>query len=118
MQTNGEEVTPAEAAKRPGWSCAGDRCTATIKGKRVAYLSGEGPATACGGIDILIAAFPLRGVCKSVPLRIDRFDVWRSGAHDIRIAETGVAVRTARQAQGNRPWVVVPQPRKRAIQAK
>ncbi len=118
LQTNGEEVTPAEAAKRPGWSCEGDRCTTTIKGKRVAYLSGEGPATACGGIDILIAAFPLRGVCKSVPLRIDRFDVWRSGAHDIRIAETGVAVRTARQAQGNRPWVVVPQPRKRAIQAK
>jgi competence protein ComEC len=113
LQTNGEEATLAEATKRPGWDCTEKRCTATVKGKRVAYLTGEGPATGCDGIDILIAAFPLRGACRAVALRIDRFDVWRSGAHAVRIGAGGVKVETARQLQGNRPWVVVPQARKR-----
>jgi competence protein ComEC len=83
---------------------------AEIGGRRIAYLMGEGPATNCDGIDILIAEFPLRRGCPGVPITIDRFDVWRHGAHAIRLGGS-VAIETARGVQGQRPWVVTPRPR-------
>jgi cell division GTPase FtsZ len=45
-----------------------------------------------------------------VPLRIDRFDLWRSGAHAIRLTGKAPVVTTARGQQGLRPWTVVPKP--------
>ena len=113
LQTNGEETKASDAAKRRGWTCTPNRCDATVKNKRLTYVfGGEGKPLDCAGIDILIAAFPLRRACTAVPLRIDRFDLWRHGAHAIRISTTGASVETARGAQGKRPWVVVPEPRK------
>ncbi len=112
LQVRGDEATPAEAAKRPGWSCNENRCNATLKGKTIAYVSkAEDDVLDCSGIDILIADFPLRRRCPEVPLRIDRFDLWRKGAHALRINASGVVVETARDAQGARPWVVQPQAR-------
>lgn len=113
LRTNGEAAAPAEAARRTGWACESDRCTATLKGRRIVYVEGEGRPLDCVGVDILIASFPLRGACRSVAVRIDRFDVWRDGAHAIRIGGEGIGIETASQRQGRRPWVVVPQARKR-----
>jgi competence protein ComEC len=112
LQVRGDEATPAEAAKRPGWTCAENRCDATLKGKRIAYVSkAETQSLDCNGIDILITDFPLRRRCGSVPLRIDRFDLWRKGAHALRIETSEIIVETARDSQGQRPWVVEPQAR-------
>ncbi len=112
LVANGEETLPAAAAKRPGWTCAADRCTALVRGKFLAYVQKEDGALDCTGVDILIASFPLRGTCKSVPIRIDRFDLWRNGAHGLSINDTGaVGITTARGEGGERPWVVVPEAR-------
>jgi len=112
LVANGEEQSPAAAAKRPGWTCAADRCTAVVKGRFIVYVNGKEDAPLdCGRAAILIAAFPLRGRCAGVPLRIDRFDLWRSGAHAVFIGPEGVRVETARAAQGARPWVVKPERR-------
>lgn len=116
LQANGEEALPAEAAKRPGWTCEAGRCMAEVRGRRVLYVtSGEGAALDCGGAAVLIADFPLRGACRSVPLRIDRFDLWRSGAHAISFGPGPAEVVTARGAQGQRPWVVRPMARRTAM---
>lgn len=113
LQANGEEESPGSAAKRAGWVCAEGRCAAEVKGRRIVYLVGlEGKALDCRGADILIADFPLRGACRGVPLRVDRFDLWRSGAHAIYLGEVDPVVRTARSEQGRRPWVVRPEPRR------
>ena len=113
LQANGEEANLAEAAKRPGWTCVASRCAAQVKGRQVVYVSGdEGNKLDCRGADILIADFPLRGACWRVPLRIDRFDLWRSGAHAVYIGGPETVVRTSRGEQGRRPWVVVPMPRR------
>ncbi|HYM98115.1 MAG TPA: hypothetical protein VET25_00090, partial [Aestuariivirgaceae bacterium] len=61
--------------------------------------------------DVLVAAFPLRGACKSIGLRIDRFDVWRKGAHALFFNDDGIRVETSQDARGRRPWVVEPKPR-------
>ena len=66
LQVNGEEATPADAAKRPGWTCTETRCDADGEGQAHRLCQqGRRPAPLdCGGIDILIADFPLRGACR------------------------------------------------------
>lgn len=110
LLANGEETAPVGAAERPGWTCGANRCSAQVKGKQIAFLSNE-PAD-CGGADIVIAAFPLRGACSQISLRIDRFDLWRRGAHAIRFEAGGPVVTTARGEAGERPWVLDPLPRR------
>jgi competence protein ComEC len=116
LAANGEEESPAEAARRPGWSCAEGRCEAVVKGRRVVYLSRrEGQPIDCAGAEVLIADFPLRGACRGVAVRIDRFDLWRNGAHALSITPQGISIATAREAQGERPWVVTPESRARTF---
>ena len=113
LQANGEEASLGEAAKRPGWQCVEGRCTANVRSRRVVYITGgEGKPVDCSGADILIVDFPLRGACRKVPLRIDRFDLWRHGSHAVYLSTAEAVVLTARGEQGHRPWVVVPEPRR------
>ena len=112
LTANGEEASPGEAAKRPGWTCAASRCDARVAGRRVAFLAeGEEDQIDCRGLDVLVAAFPLRGRCRAVPLRIDRFDVWKQGAHAVYFTDGAPLVRTARGGQGQRPWAAEPKRR-------
>jgi competence protein ComEC len=114
LAADGDAASLRDAARRPGWSCAGDVCRAEIQGKRILYVhEGKTPASFGCDADILIADFPLRGRCRQVSLRIDRFDVWRSGAHALHFDGAEVIVKTARAEQGRRPWVIRPTPRKR-----
>src|SRR5262245_36870727 len=78
LRVDGDGAEPAEAARRAGWTCEGAICRAAVKGRRVLYLSDEKLTMTipCAEADVLVAAFPLRGRCRSVPLRIDRFSVW------------------------------------------
>ncbi len=112
LLANGEETVPVDAAKRPGWSCGKNRCTAEVKGKVLSYVQEEGAALSCANIDILIANYPLRGACKTVPLRIDRFDLWKNGAHALWVGGDTPLVTTARGEAGQRPWVITPERRK------
>ncbi|WP_395685319.1 ComEC/Rec2 family competence protein [Aestuariivirga sp.] len=115
LQENGEEVRLAEAARRPGWSCRDKVCEAKVKGRRVVYVSEwEVPPPGCADADILIVDFPLRGSCSAASLRIDRFDLWRFGAHAIWLEDSEVLIRTSRGEQGDRPWTVLPRPRVRS----
>jgi competence protein ComEC len=115
LRADGDDAIPAAAARRAGWQCEEAICRAAVKGQRVVYLSDEKLAMEipCADADILIAAFPLRGRCRSVPLRIDRFSVWRSGAHALRIDDGVIRIETARGQQGLRPWTMIPEPRRK-----
>lgn len=115
LRMEGDDATPAEASRRPGWSCAEGVCRITVKNRRVVYLSDEKLAMTipCAEADILISAFPLRGRCRSVGLRIDRFTVWRSGAHALYLDADGIRIETSRGLQGARPWTITPEPRRK-----
>ncbi|MGE0148416.1 MAG: ComEC/Rec2 family competence protein [Parvibaculaceae bacterium] len=115
LRADGDGITPAAAARRTGWTCEEALCRAVVRGRRVLYLRQEKPAMTipCAQADILIAAFPLRGRCHAVPLRIDRFSVWRAGAHALYVDAGVVRVETARGLQGVRPWTIVPEPRRK-----
>jgi competence protein ComEC len=111
----GDSATFKEALERPGWSCTPTACHAVVKGRRLVFLPSDlaaGAASAlCGDAEIVIAAVPLRGACRGARLRIDRFDLWRKGAHAIYLDGDRWRVVSARDEQGQRPWVVHPVPR-------
>ena len=62
----------------------------------------------CRAADVVVAAVPVRGRCPSARLVIDRFDLWRAGAHAIWLGPHGVAWQSVAGTRGNRPWVLRP----------
>jgi len=58
----------------------------------------------CRRADIVISAVPVRGSCGAARLVVDRFDLWRDGAHAIWLEADGVRVETVSGVNGNRPW--------------
>ncbi len=58
----------------------------------------------CARADIVISAVPAFGRCRGPLLAIDRFDLWRGGAHAIWLAKDSVTTRSVAQDQGRRPW--------------
>lgn len=61
----------------------------------------------CRRADALIAAMPVRpgARCRRPGLVIDRFDVWRSGAHALHVTKESLKIRSAADSRGQRPWV-------------
>ena len=78
-------------------------------GKEILILmNGEKiPSEACVNTVLVIAAVPLRGPCPEIPF-IDRFTVWRSGAHAIWLNPAGPILLSDRQDRGDRLWVEIP----------
>ena len=60
----------------------------------------------CHSATLLISREPLRGLdCPHPTVVIDRFDLWREGAHSVRLKPDGPFVESVRAVRGRRPWV-------------
>ena len=105
LQGNGETTGLIDAEARPGWDCTSGDCFTDLAPMSISYLhekSGQDPY--CPPTQIIIADYPLHHACREARLVIDRFDVWRKGAHAISFSNGRYSVTTARDEQGNRPW--------------
>ena len=105
LQNNGETTGLIDAEARPGWDCSTGDCFTDLGPMSISYLhekSGQGPY--CPPTQIVIADYPLHFACRDARVVIDRFDVWRNGAHAITYSNGRYIVTTARGEQGNRPW--------------
>lgn len=59
----------------------------------------------CTRSDMILSRVPVRKTCKT-PHIIDKFDLWRNGAHSIWLKEKGsYDIKTVNGVRGNRPWV-------------
>jgi len=67
----------------------------------------------CRIATVLISAVPVRGSCPSAGIVIDRFDLWRAGAHALWLSDAGVTVESVRDYRGVRPWARAPEARRR-----
>ena len=47
---------------------------------------------------------PLRQACPSAGLAIDRFDLWREGAHALYFEDGVARVESVGEIRGDRPW--------------
>jgi competence protein ComEC len=73
-------------------------------------LRGDPPREGCATAAGVVSAEPVRGRCAA--LVVDRFAVWRNGAHAVWLERSGARVLSDRAVRGTRPWVPpVPRPR-------
>ncbi|CAA7627568.1 ComEC/Rec2 family competence protein [Magnetospirillum sp. SS-4] len=108
------ERWPKKSSSRDGGLRCDERgCLWRTKGRVVALVRGEtAPETACAGADVVISSVPLRGACRGARVVVDRFDLWRRGAHALWLApDGGVRIETVAGWQGDRPWAWRPRPR-------
>jgi competence protein ComEC len=112
------EALPARAAGRfagGAIACEAGACAlrppSSPSGPAAAVLlRGDAPGEACAGAPLVVSAEPVRGRCAARV--VDRFSVWRDGAHAVWLEPAGPRVLSDRAARGARPWVPpTPQPR-------
>ena len=87
-----------------GAACDADGCRVERGGAAALVLRPRGSAGACAGAAVLVSPEPARGACAGIPV-VDRFSVWRDGAHAIWLGAGGVRVVSDRAWRGDRPWV-------------
>jgi len=66
------------------------------------------PQPDCTGVSLVVAAEPARDRCPRGTGLLDRFTVWRDGAHAVWIENGAVRVVSDRATRGTRPWVPPP----------
>jgi competence protein ComEC len=95
----------------PELDCASaGQCRYRFGGHEVAIVTSvAGVPSKCGGIDAIVAQVPAGFRCRAIIPVIDRIDVWRRGAVALWLDGDGVAITSANESRGDRPWV--PHPR-------
>ena len=86
-------------------------CTATacrIEPAGLLLLRDASRAMDCAGVRLLISTEPARGECPAGVPYLDRFSVWRDGAHAVWLAPDGPRILSDRANRGDRPWVPPP----------
>jgi competence protein ComEC len=87
-------------------SCDPLGCVYKAQGRTVALVRrGEAVAEDCAGADLVVSPLPVRAPCRAVARVVDRFDVWRSGAHAVWLSPGGIRVESVDGSRGDRPWV-------------
>jgi len=76
------------------------------RGKETVALLWDGRAIAedCRTASVVISAVPVRRRCPAAHTVIDRFDLWRNGAHALYFEPAGPRVVSVTDARGVRPW--------------
>jgi competence protein ComEC len=69
---------------------------------------GEALIEDCRLADVVISLVPVRGACTSASTLLDRFDLWREGAHALWLYRGGVRIESVNGVRGDRPWVLRP----------
>ncbi|MBE7637560.1 DUF4131 domain-containing protein [Sneathiella sp. P13V-1] len=105
----GRDVKPQQFASNPDheMKCDPVGCVFSVKGSQIAVSYNPYSYTLdCAHSDILISNAPIGGECENPDYIIDRFDMWRNGAHALYINDKEhVIIETVNGVRGHRPWV-------------
>jgi competence protein ComEC len=84
-------------------------------GRKKTALVRDGRALAedCRDAAVVVSVVPVRRGCRTPGLVIDRFDLWRGGAHAIWLGDGAVSATSVGAERGDRPWVWRPVKRRR-----
>jgi competence protein ComEC len=111
------EARPLPAGEEGPLRCADGACRFRphAEGPEAVLLRGARAADHCGRAQVILSAEPVREPCPG-SLVVDRFAVWRNGAHAVWLDAAGLRVLSDRDWRGSRPWVPpVPSPRGREV---
>ncbi len=100
---------PASGSSRDGHlTCDINGCLYRHNGQIVALTRGDGALSEdCWRADAVISMAPIRAKCPATVV-IDRFDLWRKGAHALWLEGDLINVETVNGERGRRPWVIRP----------
>ncbi len=59
----------------------------------------------CRAADVVVSLVPVRMKCPSASRIVDRFDLWRNGAHALWFEDGRIRIESANGRRGRRPWV-------------
>lgn len=109
------ERWPKQGRSRDGrLSCDALGCVYRVDLGQVALVREEGGIeSACAGARVVISAVPIRHACRGPAVVVDRFDLWRRGAHALWLNPAGARIETVAGWQGDRPWAHKPHRRKK-----
>jgi competence protein ComEC len=92
-----------------GLRCDASGCVYRVNEHIVAVAArGEALIEDCRLADVLISLVPVRGSCASASALLDRFDLWREGAHAVWLDRNRVRIESVNGVRGDRPWVLRP----------
>jgi competence protein ComEC len=102
-----EEWPPGNRAAGRGLDCAGELCRYAGRGGAVAIVTGKNglPGIKCREVDAIVAQVPAGFRCRSFMPVIDCIDSFQRGAVALWLDAEGVAVESANESRGDRPWV-------------
>ncbi len=116
-----EERWPKKSRSNDGrLACDPLGCIWRADGRVVALvLDDDGVAAACdSAAKVVLSAVPVRQACRGAVVVVDRFDLWRRGAHALWVGDDGrVGIETVSAWQGDRPWSYRPVRRKKKKEA-
>ena len=102
-------VWPTTGVAAGGWlRCDPLGCIYRAQGQVVALVrDGRALAEDCRVATVMVSLEPVpRRRCPGPEVLVDRFDLWRNGAHALRLGPGAVDVESVRDHRGARPWVV------------
>jgi competence protein ComEC len=94
----------ADAPPDGALACDGLACLWRRQGHLVALVTDRQAAGEdCARADVVVASVPMPRWCGAGVV-VDRFDLWREGAHALYIGPDGVRLQSVADAVGDRPW--------------
>ena len=106
LAADGDGATVREAAARAGMTCDETACVARSSGGlKIALLTHPSALwDECGKADVVITAFSFRGACSNAQLVVDRYALYKYGAHALYFNDNGIEVKRVADQRGERPW--------------
>lgn len=104
---------PADGTSADGrLACDAQGCLYRDRGRTVALVKQASALPEdCRVAEVVVSVVPVRKNCVGPRAVIDRFDLWRNGAHALWLTHDGVRIESVNAERGRRPWVVRPQAR-------
>ena len=100
----------SEAAPVAGLDCDAASCIWRAHGQVVALINrAEAIDDDCANATVIVSRVPVPRTCVGPLAVIDKWSLWRAGAHAVWLDEDGVRVESARSVAGDRPWVRQPE---------
>ena len=108
LRRNGQNASVTWPGGEAALRCDTSGCIYRIEGHVVALVYDERAlAEDCRVADVVVSMVPVRGDCPSAKALIDRFDIWRNGAHAVYLDGEAIVIESVASRHGTRPWSTV-----------
>lgn len=103
----------AGSGGRDGIACDALGCIGGVGAVKIAIIrDAQALPEDCTSADIVVALVPVRRRCPSARLVVDRFDLWRNGAHALYLEAGTIRLDSVGRDRGIRPWAPDPAARR------